>query len=205
MAELVDALVSGTSGRKIVEVRVLFWAPKSPNLLAWQETLYLRAVGRIPDAQTCCTKGPQMGRRRLPNPTQRKGSLTWEVRCRVDGRIFSRSLGTRDYDEALKRIPRVYGQLLREHDKTKVTQNATVTPPALIGSETSVPQAPRISIEQACQRYREHKLADERQFRTEYAAGGISNPVELAASYEVRLRGALERARAQAIVHDFSY
>ncbi len=28
MAELVDALVSGTSIRKYVQVRVLFWAPK---------------------------------------------------------------------------------------------------------------------------------------------------------------------------------
>ena len=27
MAELVDALVSGTSDRKIVQVRALFWAP----------------------------------------------------------------------------------------------------------------------------------------------------------------------------------
>jgi hypothetical protein len=27
MAELVDALVSGTSDRKVVQVRVLFWAP----------------------------------------------------------------------------------------------------------------------------------------------------------------------------------
>ncbi len=26
MAELVDALVSGTSGRKVVQVRFLFWA-----------------------------------------------------------------------------------------------------------------------------------------------------------------------------------
>ena len=28
MAKLVDALVSGTSDRKVVQVRVLFWAPK---------------------------------------------------------------------------------------------------------------------------------------------------------------------------------
>ncbi len=28
MAELVDALVSGTSNRKVVQVRVLFWAQK---------------------------------------------------------------------------------------------------------------------------------------------------------------------------------
>ena len=27
MVELVDTLVSGTSGRKAVQVRVLFWAP----------------------------------------------------------------------------------------------------------------------------------------------------------------------------------
>ena len=27
MAELVDALASGASGRKVVEVRVFFWAP----------------------------------------------------------------------------------------------------------------------------------------------------------------------------------
>ncbi len=31
MAELVDALVSGTSGRKPVEVRVFFWAPFQTN------------------------------------------------------------------------------------------------------------------------------------------------------------------------------
>ena len=31
MAELVDALVSGTSNRKIVQVRVLFWAQKIKN------------------------------------------------------------------------------------------------------------------------------------------------------------------------------
>jgi hypothetical protein len=46
MAELVDALASGASGRKAVEVRVLFWAPKNnfwhlfllwPELQAGQE------------------------------------------------------------------------------------------------------------------------------------------------------------------------
>ncbi len=31
MAELVDALVSGISGRKVVEVRVFFWAPSQLN------------------------------------------------------------------------------------------------------------------------------------------------------------------------------
>ena len=31
MAELVDALVSGTSGRKAVQVRFLFWAHRSFN------------------------------------------------------------------------------------------------------------------------------------------------------------------------------
>jgi hypothetical protein len=31
MAELVDALASGASDRKVVEVRVLFWAPYTAN------------------------------------------------------------------------------------------------------------------------------------------------------------------------------
>ncbi len=37
MAELVDALVSGTSGRKTLEVRVFFWAPhnQTPTPLPW--------------------------------------------------------------------------------------------------------------------------------------------------------------------------
>ena len=35
MAELVDALVSGTSDRKIVQVRVLFWAQKKQTLVCF--------------------------------------------------------------------------------------------------------------------------------------------------------------------------
>ena len=35
MAELVDAQVSGTCGRKVVEVRVFSWAPKHPPLQYW--------------------------------------------------------------------------------------------------------------------------------------------------------------------------
>ena len=37
MAELVDAPASGAGDRKVVEVRVLFWAPFSSRLLAWLE------------------------------------------------------------------------------------------------------------------------------------------------------------------------
>src|ERR1700674_759614 len=36
MAELVDAQVSGTCGRKVVEVRVLFWAPCFPRV--WRKS-----------------------------------------------------------------------------------------------------------------------------------------------------------------------
>jgi integrase len=145
-----------------------------------------------------------MGRRRLPNPTQRKGSLTWEVRCRLDGRIVTRSLGTRDYDEALKRVSRVYEQLLRDHDEAVNLRAGTAVPPALVGSGGSKLQIPKMSIEQACQRYRDHQLGCEQQFRTEHAAGGIGNPVALAASYEERLKGDLARAHAKAVVHDFA-
>ena len=34
MVKLVDTLVSGTSGRKAVQVRVLFWAQKFPLFFA---------------------------------------------------------------------------------------------------------------------------------------------------------------------------
>ena len=39
MAELVDALVSGTSNRKVVQVRVLFWAPQNAQVVKLVYTL----------------------------------------------------------------------------------------------------------------------------------------------------------------------
>jgi hypothetical protein len=42
MAELVDALVSGTSDRKVVQVRVLFWAQKA-QVVKWY-TRYFEGV-----------------------------------------------------------------------------------------------------------------------------------------------------------------
>lgn len=42
MAKLVDALVSGTSDREVVQVRVLFWAPLKDRII-----LYLRPDGEI--------------------------------------------------------------------------------------------------------------------------------------------------------------
>ncbi len=36
MVKLVDTLVSGTSGRKAVQVRVLFWAPKHSERKVWE-------------------------------------------------------------------------------------------------------------------------------------------------------------------------
>ena len=46
MAELVDALASGASGRKVVEVRVFSWAPLCPI----QDAL----VVQVPDFQAAC-------------------------------------------------------------------------------------------------------------------------------------------------------
>jgi hypothetical protein len=46
MAELVDALVSGTSSRKGVQVRFLFWAPqKSPVFLTKYRTFFYHVNG----------------------------------------------------------------------------------------------------------------------------------------------------------------
>ena len=46
MAELVDALASGASDRKVVEVRVLFWAPFNQKI-----TLYFKALENYLDSQ----------------------------------------------------------------------------------------------------------------------------------------------------------
>lgn len=146
-----------------------------------------------------------MGRRRLPTPTQRNGSLTWEIRCRIEGKIVSRSLGTRDYDEALKRVPKVFQELERELAQKESGAIPPRVPPAIQSDEARSPGPPRLSIEQVCQLYREYKLHDERQFRSEHAQGGIGNPEELAATYKERLEGSLGRARASAIVHDFAH
>lgn len=41
MAELVDALVSGTSFRKEVQVRFLFWAPKTKRRILLSSAFFL--------------------------------------------------------------------------------------------------------------------------------------------------------------------
>ena len=47
VAELVDALASGASGRKVVEVRVFSWAPLSVKNFSFRSLLFLRVARRL--------------------------------------------------------------------------------------------------------------------------------------------------------------
>jgi hypothetical protein len=78
---LVDALVSGTSGRKIVEVRVLSWAPnKIKNLVEIHqradkaEKQFWHDFG-TPNSRGSCTACPQKGSARLVD-SARVGDMT---------------------------------------------------------------------------------------------------------------------------------
>lgn len=140
-----------------------------------------------------------MSRRQLPKPTQREGSLTWEIRARIGGKIRTRTLRTRDYDVALKRVPGVFSQLLTQYED----QDTDSVPPAVLIDTVSA--APRyLSIDEVCQSYRLKYLDGERQHRKEVAGGGIFDPIKTAANYRRGIEIALANARAQAISHDFA-
>jgi hypothetical protein len=145
-----------------------------------------------------------MSRRRLPTPTRRKHALTWEIRCRIAGRVVVRSLGTRDYDTALKRLPDVYRALLGQHESPSTAiRGPTPAPPS--PPTADAPQPAVLPMSEACRRYRDDLLHSERTFRTEYAAAGVADPLKLAADYRRRLQERLRLAHARAVVHDFKH
>lgn len=86
-----------------------------------------------------------MGRRRIPKPTKRKNSLTYEVRFRLGSKIVSRSLRTRDYDTALRRIPEAFDKLMSEHESAILGGSM---PPALRQSAKRI-----LTTDEACQAY----------------------------------------------------
>lgn len=144
-----------------------------------------------------------MSRRRLPKPTQRKGSHTWEIRARVGGKIATRTLGTQDYNIALRRLPQIYEQLLQEAEaRSRRTVNgaagAAAAPQASAGAK-------RLPVSEACQRYREYILTCERSFRLENGIARRLDPIKLAADYATRLQRTLREAEAKAIVYDFEH
>ena len=140
-----------------------------------------------------------MPRRRLPTPMLRDGALTYEIRVRIGTKTVWRSLKTRDYDEALDRVQGTYEKARREHAH-KLAIPATKPDDAV-----ALTQPLRLSVADACDRYRDHRLTCERQSRIEYAAGGINDPVALAERYRVNLESSLKTAHACAVVHDFHH
>lgn len=89
-----------------------------------------------------------MPRRQLPKPTQRKGFLTWEIRARIGGKIRTRTLGTRDYDLALKRLPVVFNQLLKQYE-----DQSTDSVPSAVLVDTMSTALRCLSIDEVCRSY----------------------------------------------------
>ncbi|MBL8883853.1 MAG: site-specific integrase [Hyphomicrobium sp.] len=129
----------------------------------------------------------------MPNPTRRKGSDVYQIRCRVDGKLVNKSLGTADLKEARRRLPAVYAELVAHKPE----------PPAV-----NV-----LSIADVCQRYRDGILDSVRAFRQEHTAGVLAiadknfqavDHAKLAAEYREHVKRALNEARNRAIAHDFA-
>lgn len=136
----------------------------------------------------------------MPNPTRRKGSDVYQIRCRVGGKLVAKSLGTSDLKEARRRLPLVHADLLAATPKKPVSD---------------VPRsAPRLSIADACQRYRAYLLECETGHRREHTDGilRVANKhflqvdhAKLAAEYRARVKRMLKEAHAKAIVRDFEH
>ncbi len=138
----------------------------------------------------------------LPQPTRRKGALSYEIRVRVPpearggkfkGTHTTRTLGTRDKAEALRHRLTVYADLQAEFEAETAKQAAAYSSGAL----------PVLTVDDLYRIQREKLRESERTFRKEYIAGFKGDPVQLAERYRTRLRRSLEDARARAIVHDF--
>ncbi len=138
----------------------------------------------------------------LPKPTKRKGALSYEIRVRVPpearggrfkGTHTSRTLGTRDKAEAFRRRLNVYADLQAEFE-AEYAKLATGAP---------YNKALLLTLEDACRLQRERLYDGERTFRREHIAGFWGDTVQLAQQYRDRLMGALEDAKANAIVHYF--
>lgn len=151
----------------------------------------------------------------LPEPTLRKGSLTYEIRVRVPpaakggrfkGSHTSRSLGTRDKAEALRRLPLVYDDLQAEFDAEAARLDGK---PSTASVVEAVDCLPVLTVDDACIRYRDFILQGEQKNREERVQGAKNSrsfqPVILATEFRKNLDRSLEDARARAIVHDYSH
>lgn len=135
--------------------------------------------------------------RKMPTPTLRKGSKTYELRCRVGSKIVTRTLRTTDPKEAFKRAPRVYAELVEP------LLELPVAPP----SPDSIAETPTnlLTTADLCQRFRARLLEGERVERAEFAQVPVADPSKLAAKYRLRLQLSLKTAQDRKIVHDFAH
>lgn len=139
----------------------------------------------------------------VPKPRLRKGSKTYEVREVIAGKARSRTLGTTDYREALRRFPVVYAAMLAEFENAPPTSNAEAPAPV-----KTMPLA------EASRRYAESLIASEECYRREHG-GGVQarhpllgapyDPVKLARDYHQRLQRWLAEAQSRFTVRDYQH
>ena len=133
----------------------------------------------------------KMARKRVPQPRLRKGAKTYEVREKIAGAYRTKTLGTTDYDEALRLFPAVYAALVAEFE-----------------SPATVPST-GLTVADVCRIRRDEMLASEDAFRDEHARGERQKvsyaPAKLADQYRVRLDRWLKEARSRWTVRDFDH
>lgn len=136
----------------------------------------------------------------MPNPTRRKGSDVYQIRCRVDGKLVNKSLGTTDLKEARRRLPAVYAELVAQEPQPP-TSDALKSPKTL-------------PVAEVCERYRAYLMECETGHRREHTNNILHiadrkflevDYVKLAAQYRARVQGMLNGARAKAVVYDFTH
>lgn len=136
-----------------------------------------------------------MPRKRVPQPRLRKGAKTYEVREKIAGAYRTRTLGTTDYEEALRLFPAVYSAMVAEHE-TPAEDAPTATGKGL-------------TVADVCRIRRDELLASEDSFRDEHGQGMRGslhyNPSKLAREYRVRLEGWLKESRSRWTVRDFDH
>lgn len=169
-------------------------------------------------------------------PSRRRGAKTFELRLRVPAEVrarlgirgthWTRSLGTRDHREAMRRA----------EPKLRELERLANLAPAELGVEPGPaddedfrynPSLPKPSLEQVCRLYRDWSLQNEWEFREETTKKFLKdpgallrkellplppeeeiarikdNPFEiLVAAYRQRIQRALHRSRMSAVAHD---
>lgn len=141
-----------------------------------------------------------MAPRQIPRPTRRKGAKTWEIRMRVRGKITTRTLGTRNFKEALERSPEVWKAMLEEPQtptESVISANSNESP---LKKPLDV-----LPLSDVSHRYRTYLLDGHLHERKELAAAGVLEPNHLASKFRSELQRRLVNTQNRALVYNFDH